>query len=634
MKNLFIFDETANSLQNGIGTYIADLKKFLADVVEVSVFAFNDSVTDYRKEVRDNVTYYRFPVFCGGSFLDNCEIGLTVLRLEIADAPDNVFLFNYFLCNDLLRAVKKYFPLSKTVFVIHDQIWTTKLLGDSRKLRNIMRDSVSTKVDQYLMTRGHIDKEREMYDLADRIVTVSKDTLGLLKSVYRINREKISFIPHGKKIRYVHYDPRTKEAIKKKLLLHADDRIMLYVGRTTRCKGFHATLSAFEKVSPLFPQVKLVVLGRVHDITEVAGLCPRSKTNIIFAGRVGKEELKRWYQVADVGLVPSYCEQCGYAGIEMLAYGLPIIASDGLGVRKMFQHGYNAMVARIGNREKPEVFVRNSKHAMITLLEMSNEHLDRLRANARRTYLDKYAVSGMKEAYIKLIDELTGTGNGGCAVLPPLNVEQKEELIKLVLSCNDLYSRGLFRGRMGVVMALMEYCDKISLGAIGEFCLFTIERSIDNLPNNTDIGLATGIAGIGWVLDYLKRRELLDTDTAEICKEIDKRLMQFSPLRMDDLSLDKGLEGLLMYFNLHLLNNRGKKVFDDSYIEEIKTVLRNLPANVCENLKKQASLFNLIVTGELCELNTSPLQFVADVYDKDITLQHGLAGKLLNLALK
>lgn len=89
-----------------------------------------------------------------------------------------------------------------------------------------------------------------------------------------------------------------------------------------------------------------------------------------------------------------------------------------------------------------------------------------------------------------------------------------------------------------------------------------------------------------------------------------------------------------MYFNLHLLNNRGKKVFDDSYIEEIKTVLRNLPANACENLKKQASLFNLIVTGELCELNTSPLQFVADVYDKDITLQHGLAGKLLNLALK
>lgn len=49
MKKLYIFDEYANSLQNGIGTYIGDLKKYLSDVVEVSVLSFNDTVGSFQK---------------------------------------------------------------------------------------------------------------------------------------------------------------------------------------------------------------------------------------------------------------------------------------------------------------------------------------------------------------------------------------------------------------------------------------------------------------------------------------------------------------------------------------------------------------------------------------------------------
>ena len=182
MKRLYIFDEYANSSQNGIGTYIADLKRFLSDVVEVSVLSFNDTVGSFRKEEKDGVTYYRFPAFCSGSFLGNYEVGLAVMRLEIADAPCNVFLLNYFLCNDLLRALKEYYPLSKTVFVIHDQIWTEKLLGDRRKLKQIINNPEAG--DGYSVLRNQVLKEREMYELADKVVTVSEDTQELLRSDY------------------------------------------------------------------------------------------------------------------------------------------------------------------------------------------------------------------------------------------------------------------------------------------------------------------------------------------------------------------------------------------------------------------------------------------------------------------
>lgn len=626
MKRLYIFDEYANSSQNGIGTYIGDLKKHLSDVVEVSVLSFNDTVGSFRKEEKEGVTYYRFPAFCSGSFLGNCEVGLTVMRLEIADASCNIFLLNYFLCNDLLRAMKEYYPLSKTVFVIHDQIWTEKLLGDRRKLKRIINNPEAG--DGYSVLRNQVLREREMYELADKVVTVSEDTQELLRSVYCLAAGKISFIPHGKEICSMSRSLRTRNAKRKKMLLDADEKIMLYVGRATRCKGFHATLAAFEKVAQAFPQVKLVVLGRVNDVSEVVRLCPTSKTRIVFAGLVGKEELRSWYQVADIGLVPSYSEQCGYAGMEMMACGLPIVASDGQGVRRMFKDGYNSVVAKIGNREKPEVFVNNLGRAMMALLEMDDQQLDRLRRNARRTYSENYAMRGMKDAYLRLIDELASEDkNDSVAILP--KEADRSALYEMILGCNDLYSRGLFKGRMGVVLALMEYSRKYALLPLKDFCIYTIQRCTVLVPGNTETGFASGMAGIGWALDYLKWRNLVDIDTAGICREIDRRLMRCSPLRTADYTLDTGLEGLLIYVNLHLYNNRGKTVFEDSYLAELRTVVKNLPANAGDNLRAQASLFERLIDGEECEPDVSLSQFVGDFRNGDITLRHGLAGKLL-----
>ena len=88
------------------------------------------------------MTYMRFPFFCGGAFLDNYEIGLSIIRMEVNDAEENIFLLNYFLCDALLRGLKEYFPMSKTVFVVHDQIWTERLLGDIEKFKTIMNEKI------------------------------------------------------------------------------------------------------------------------------------------------------------------------------------------------------------------------------------------------------------------------------------------------------------------------------------------------------------------------------------------------------------------------------------------------------------------------------------------------------------
>lgn len=630
MKNLYIFDEAANSSQNGIGTYIAELKRHLRDVVRINVFSFNDTVSSFRKEYVDGVTCYRFPVFCGGAVLNNPETAIAVIRLEIPDAPGNVFLLNYFLCNGLLKALKEYYPLSKTVFVIHDQTWTERLLGDVRKFRAIVKNvgKRSPQNDEGGIVRHLFVKEAEMYGLADRCIAMNADTLSLLRRVYGISTRKTVLIPNGRDMKGGSMSHRQRDKIRRSLLLDADDRVLLYVGRTTKCKGFHATLAAFEKVVEKFPHAKLVVLGRLHEPDIVSRLCPVGKARIVLAGQVTAKELVKWYRAADVGIVPSYSEQCGYAGMEMMAYGLVIVASDGLGVRRMFKHGYNAVVAKIGKREKPGIYVRNLARAVATVLEMDAAGKQMLGHNARKTYLEHYTTATMKNAFVKMVGQLVDNA----AVLPekPLpTLPYKEMLYDLVLKCNGICSPGLLDGRLGVVVAIAEYAAKYDIVALRDFCIEATNKCIVALSCNTDTSFSVGLSGIGWALEYLSAANVADVDTSEACRELDRRLMLSNPVRMTDLSLETGLEGVVTYVNAHLCNNRGKQVFDPGYMEDVKKALANLPEDAPEGLREQSDVFGKLVKGEICRPDMSLLRFVKPSRPCGIGLQQGLAGQFV-----
>lgn len=630
MKNLYIFDEAANSSQNGIGTYIAELRSHLRDVVRVNVLSFNDKVGLFRKENADGVTYYRFPVFCGGAVLNNVDTAMAIMRMEIPDAEGNVFLLNYFLCNGLLKALKEFFPLSKTVFVVHDQTWTERLLGDVRKFRTIVKGAGRGRLqhDEHDLLRHLFMKEAEMYRLADRCVVMNADTLTLLRNVYGVAPGKTVLIPNGRDLKCGRTSRRQRDGIRKRLLLAPQDKVLLYVGRTTECKGFHAALAAFEKIVRKHPCAKLVVLGRVHDLDVVTRLCPRGKARIVLAGQVAAEELAQWYRAADVGLVPSYSEQCGYAGMEMLASGLAVVASDGIGVRRMFRNGYNAVVAKIGNRKTNRAFVNSLVRAVETVLEMDDGAKRTLQDNARRTYLERYTMAAVKSAFVKLIDQLAGNGAEQPA-LPLPALPHKDLVYDLVLKCNGISSPGLLDGRMGIVSTLSQYAVKYGVEPLRNFCAEATNRCISALPSRTDASFSAGLSGIGWALEFLSAANIAEMDTLEVCRELDQRLMLSNPARMADLSLETGLEGVVAYVNAHLCNNMGRQVFAPSYLEEVKKALGNLPENAPDGLNEQAAIFGKLMRGESCRPDMSLLRFVGPSQPRKAGLQHGLAGQLV-----
>lgn len=128
-------------------------------------------------------------------------------------------------------------------------------------------------------------------------------------------------------------------------------------------------------------------------------------TRIIFTGLINKELLNKWYAIADIGIISSYYEQCSYTGIEMMMFGLPIIASDGYGIKNMFENGKNSIIAKIGRRENDKEFVLNLSNAIIELLH-SEKLCIKLSMGAKETFENKYISHHMKEKYMDLISSL------------------------------------------------------------------------------------------------------------------------------------------------------------------------------------------------------------------------------------
>lgn len=234
-KRVYVFDEYGSSKQNGIGTYLCNLRLCLKEEAQVCMLSFNDDVGCIGEQDIDGVHYIRFPKFCGGAFLQNAEIGVALIRTMIDDKADNVFVVNHFPCNNLLRLLKKHYPQSKLVFVIHDQRWNELLMGDEERLRKIVgfpcngnnADPLSNVINTF------VSEEADMYALADVVVCLNTGTRDLLRDVYQVKSDKLFCIPNGADFAI---DKRKKSAVRHKLLLREEERVILFCGTNHRGK--------------------------------------------------------------------------------------------------------------------------------------------------------------------------------------------------------------------------------------------------------------------------------------------------------------------------------------------------------------------------------------------------------------
>lgn len=407
MKNIYIITENNNAAAYGIKTYIKEVCSFFIAVgYKTNIIEFGGHLDEFQIVEANDITQYIFPKYHNKQFKRYYKAIAEILRLHITDSMSNVFQLNFTETPSLIEALKSSFPLSKTLLTIHYMTWMWELKGDyilfKKIISSIQDDYIKEKYSEII--RFH-EIDLKIYDKIDHIVVLSAESYDILHNIYHIPDEKLHFIPNGKENVVCAYSAKQKNDILKKIHLSEEDRVLLFVGRLDEMKGLKVLISSLKNIINDYPLCKLIVVGGAGNPAQFMEYTENIAKRIIFTGKLTQDTLRDYYQIAEVGVIPSYAEQCSYVGIEMLMHGLPVVASDGIGLRSMFKDMENSKVARIENYDDDTIFITNLTQALTQVL-MSNELRDELRCKASITYNENYTIERMKESYLEVIDKM------------------------------------------------------------------------------------------------------------------------------------------------------------------------------------------------------------------------------------
>ncbi len=139
-------------------------------------------------------------------------------------------------------------------------------------------------------------------------------------------------------------DSSGKTAAKDRLGL-ASFFVVIYVGRPNKRKGFHLILKTWARYFPDSSDMKLLLAGiDGHDVENLLGKVGENVKPLGFV-----EDLRCYYDAADVVVLPSEHEGFGYALLEGAASGCCMIASNIPGPDALLKHGINGFSIEPGD---------------------------------------------------------------------------------------------------------------------------------------------------------------------------------------------------------------------------------------------------------------------------------------------
>lgn len=141
----------------------------------------------------------------------------------------------------------------------------------------------------------------------------------------------------------------------------------------------------------------------------------------------------------------------------------------------------------------------------------------------------------------------------------------------LVINASFASTLGLAHGKMGIVIFFYHYARYSQNTAYEEFAGELLEEVYEDIQMDISVDFENGLCGIAWGIEYLKQHKFVDGDTAAILKDVDLRIMERDPRRINDLSFRSGLLGISFYVAIHVNSlNNNNTVFDSNYLMDMK----------------------------------------------------------------
>lgn len=396
MKHLYIFNNLSRGLQYGVGIYLEQLIKSLDDLDQIRITCVNSMSTE--KSIRileiDKIRYIRIPIQPSATLeqLERYDEAIIyILASYIDENEKNMFLLNFWLNSNVFSLLKELYPSASIYLVIHYFKWCFALQGDEEKFQQILIKKSERRTGiEHSLARCY-QEEKRILNLSDKVICLCYYTQRLLQNLYHITVKKIVLIHNGL------VDAFEKERCsKKKLFLNHGEKIILFVGRLDFVKGLDILIKAIEGVLPLESDIRLLVVGDgnfEYYINQGSDISAK----ITYVGKISKERLYSYYQVADIGVIPSFHEQCSYVAIEMMMFGLPIIGTDSTGLNEMILDECKLYI----KDKEPLV---NQLSNRLTFLLGDEKVRKRIGVAYRKKYEEEYSFEKMCMNYKSLLD--------------------------------------------------------------------------------------------------------------------------------------------------------------------------------------------------------------------------------------
>ena len=268
--------------------------------------------------------------------------------------------------------LKHYYPDSHSLLTIH------------------YRDSNRMKDD--------LNVRKFVNDCCDKIIVLTKKAAISLCEDYDTPRDKIFIVPNYVSDNSI-VSSMDKNEIKKILGFNQDKKILLYVGRFDSNKNPYLLLRVFLSLVKNDTSFHLVLIGK-GDYDSLFDIIMGNWSSITFTGFLDSNQLKLFYSIADIGIIPSYYEEFGYVALEMLMHGIPVVANRVGGLKEIIEDGISGRLLDLyidENTENSEVILKN---AILEILSDDTKY-NYYSINARKRYKDFFCVEKFK---IKMLD--------------------------------------------------------------------------------------------------------------------------------------------------------------------------------------------------------------------------------------
>lgn len=304
-----------------------------------------------------------------------------VLNLKFFKNHDGVFKYlNYLLSYYKLKKIKQKYKFDIVISFLEVPSFLNILTKQEEKVIISVRNYTS-KAFYGLKAGIYFPLIRKLYNLSDKVISVSKEAGDDLVTNFDIINEKIEVIYNFYDLKKI--DILSNENLEKEYQNIFKKKVIINTGRLTKQKGQKYLIKAFSKIKNR-EKYNLVILGNGELEKELKEQCKllNIEKEVFFLG-FQKNPFK-FLKKADIFVFPSLFEGFPNALSEAMACGLPIISTDcQSGPKEILEDKYGIVIKEYENREK--------------LVEELVANIEKLENETLRNYYSEMSLKRIKE---------------------------------------------------------------------------------------------------------------------------------------------------------------------------------------------------------------------------------------------